>query len=118
MTSRKACLVTGARVLLKGLVNNTDLNNQLGTVMQVDAEKATVKMDSGKFVKTKHQYIFRLEEIVPLMNWGGASAGMFIHTWNNEIVSRDPVFFRQSGSNVYKYLIAKVFHVVIFDNLG
>ena len=102
----------GARVRLVGLRNSTDLNNQLGTVTHVDTEKATVHMDSGRCVRAIHKYIVRVDEIVPLMNWGQSSADMFRAHWNRQIAMRDPVFFHQSGSDVYKYLVHKAFHVV------
>ena len=102
----------GARVRLVGLRNSTECNNQLGTVMHVDTEKAKVHMDSGRCVRAIHKCIVRVDEIVPLMNWGQSSADMFREHWNRQIAMRDPVFFHQSGNDVYKYLVHKAFHVV------
>ena len=122
MTTPNAPLLAGDRVLLRGLVNNTNLNNQSGTVVQVENEKAVVHMDSGRLIKTKRHCLDHLRaQVIAPMDWGRASATTFFKTWSSLIARHDPFYNHirsnsrghwWSSGNVYNYLIAKVFRVV------
>jgi hypothetical protein len=49
---------------------------------------------------------------MPPMDWGSSSLSVFRKSWEAEIAWNDPVFFRESGRDIYEYMKAKVFHVV------
>ena len=79
MTTPNAPLLAGDRVLLRGLVNNTNLNNQSGTVVQVENEKSVVHMDSGRLIKAKRRCLDHLRaQVVAPMAWGQSLIDHFL----------------------------------------
>ena len=103
-------VTVGERVVLQGLVQNTDLNNEIGTIEQVQEERAIVRMDSGRLVSAK-KVCLHCSVVIQPMEWGEASPTAFFNLWKREIAMRDSEFFHRSGSAVYSYLIAKAFSI-------
>ena len=50
-------MLLGQRVRLQGLVRTSNLNGQLGTVEEAGAERATVRLDSGRTISAKLENI-------------------------------------------------------------
>ena len=50
-------MLLGQRVRLQGLVRASNLNGQLGTVEEAGAERATVRLDSGRSLSAKLENI-------------------------------------------------------------
>ena len=53
-------MLLGQRVRLQGLVRASNLNGQLGTVEEAGAERATVRLDSGRSISAKLENITSL----------------------------------------------------------
>ena len=122
----------GDRVVLHSLRNNPELNQKFGRIAAEDAEKVVVDMEAGgafRTIRIKKEKVTKAQ--LPLMNWGDSDPAHFFNTWENQIQKMDPgwrTFIRDlrgcasnSGgahpadvfpNNVYRYLFAKICHVV------
>ena len=128
---------TGDRVVLHSLRSNPELNQKFGRIVAEDAEKFTVGMEAGgafRTIRIKKEKVTKAQ--LALMHWGDSDPGHFFNKWESEIQKMDPdwrTLIRHHAfpilpgcasnggdalladvfpNNVYRYLFAKICHVV------
>ena len=116
----------GIRVFLHSLATAVELNQKFGQIVTVEREKVVVKMEgmerTVRVSKNKVAATWRDLETAPKaatereiapMDWGTTDSRRYFYArWRQEIKTMDGGAFEQSGSNIYKYLIAKLTRVL------
>ena len=104
----------GMRIVLHGLKTAVELNQTYGVIVIVESEKVVVKMkQTERVIRVHKNKVIITNHDMVLMEWGtDASRLAFNEEWRRTIAIMDGEVFQRSESNIYKYLIAKVKHVV------